>query len=152
MANKKNIYMYILIFLIYTIASAIGFALLAALVVKKEYTVERKIIINQPRQKVFDFLKFLKNQDQYNKWWQADPNAKTEYKGIDGTVGFMAAWDSADKKVGKGEEEIKSIKEGERVDYEIRFEKPFKGIAHAYMKTETEGNEHKSYLGFYGKK
>jgi hypothetical protein len=32
-----------------------------------------------------------------------DPNAKMEYKGTDGTVGFISAWDSKIKYVGKGE-------------------------------------------------
>jgi hypothetical protein len=56
-----------------------------------------------------------------------DPSLKKEFKGIDGTVGFVYYWESNNKQVGKGEQEIKKIIEGERIDYEIRFIKPFKG-------------------------
>ena len=36
-----------------------------------------------------------------------DRNVKKSFKGTDGTVGFVAAWDSDNKKVGKGEQEVK---------------------------------------------
>ena len=55
--------------------------------------------------------------------------------GTDGTVGFVSAWDSELNQVGKGEQEIISLQEGRRVDYEIRFEKPFKNISYAYIST-----------------
>lgn len=54
-----------------------------------------------------------------------DPNMKKDFRGTDGTVGFVYAWDG-NKKAGKGEQEIKKITEGERVDVEVRFEKPLK--------------------------
>jgi len=65
---------------------------------------------------------------------------KKEYRGIDGTPGFVSAWESNDKNVGKGEQKIKKIIEGDRIDYEIRFIKPFAGVANAYMKTTSVSN------------
>jgi hypothetical protein len=59
----------------------------------------------------------------------ADTNMKREFKGTDGNIGFVYAWDSQDKNVGKGEQEIIKLVEGERVDAEIRFIKPFEGVA-----------------------
>ncbi len=66
----------------------------------------------------------------------AGPALKKEFRGTDGTVGFVYAWDSNKKNAGKGEQEIKNIKEGERVDVEVRFQKPFHGIATAPIITE----------------
>ncbi len=65
-----------------------------------------------------------------------------------GTVGFISSWDSEQKNVGKGEQEIKNIKEGERIDYEIRFIKPFESTAPAYMITEGASNQTKVKWGF----
>jgi hypothetical protein len=65
-----------------------------------------------------------------------DPAMKKEYRGTDGAVGFVSAWDSDNKDVGKGEQEIKAITEGERVDFEIRFFEPFESTDLAYMTTE----------------
>ena len=48
-------------------------------------------------------------------------------------VGFVSAWESQNKNVGKGEQEIKKISEGKRIDFELRFIKPFAAVAKAYM-------------------
>lgn len=114
--------------------------LIAAVFVKKEYSVERDIAINKPKLIVFNYLKQLKNQDNFSKWALMDPNMKKEFRGTDGTVGFVSAWDSVEKNVGKGEQEIKKITDGERINYEIRFIKPFAGIANAYLSTISGSN------------
>jgi hypothetical protein len=38
-----------------------------------------------------------------------DPNMKKTYTGTDAEVGFISAWESTDKNVGVGEQEIKKI-------------------------------------------
>ena len=85
--------------------------LISALFVKKEYAVDKEIVINKPKQDVFNYVKYLKNQNQYNKWVMMDPNVRRNYAGTDGTAGFIAKWDSDNKNVGKGEQEIKKIKD-----------------------------------------
>lgn len=114
----------------------IAIPLIIALFVKKEYSVEREITIGKPQQEVFNYVKYLKNQDNYNKWVMTDPVMKKDFKGVDGTPGFVYAWSSKIKKAGKGEQEIKKVTEGERIDVEIRFEKPFEGIANIHFITE----------------
>ncbi|MFI5221075.1 MAG: SRPBCC family protein, partial [Bacteroidia bacterium] len=130
----------------------IALILIVALFLKKEYAVEREITINKPKQDVFNYVKFLRNQDNYSKWAMMDPNMKKEYTGTDGSVGFVSAWDSPMKDVGKGEQEIKKITEGERLDFEIRFKRPFEATDYAYMITETYAdNQTKIKWGFNGK-
>src|SRR5436853_2020024 len=90
--------------------------LIVALFVKSDYAIERQVTINKPKQEVFDYIKYVRNQDNYSVWNQRDPNMKKEYKGTDGTVGFIYSWDSENKEVGKGEQEIVNIKDGERID------------------------------------
>jgi len=118
------------------IVAIIVLVLLIALFVKKEYTVQRDIVINRPVAEVFEYIRFSKNQENYNKWWKADPNSKREYRGTDGTKGFVVAWDSKDNSVGAGAQEIKNIEPGNRIDFEIRFKRPFEGISQVYMATE----------------
>jgi uncharacterized protein YndB with AHSA1/START domain len=129
--------MNILLIILVVIVVIIAIILIAAAFTSKEYVIEREITINKPNQEVFNYIKFLKNADQYNKWVMTDPNLKKDFKGTDGTVGFTYYWDSANKNVGKGEQEITKIIEGERVDYEIRFIKPFEGTSVAYITTQT---------------
>ncbi|MCC6690268.1 MAG: SRPBCC family protein [Bacteroidia bacterium] len=123
-----------------------------ALFTAKEYSCERETTINKPKQVVFDYIKYLKNQDNFSKWAMMDPKMKKEYRGTDGTVGFVSAWDSEEKNVGKGEQEIKKIVEGERLDFELRFLKPFEATDYAYMTTEAVGEtQTKVKWGFNGK-
>lgn len=129
----------------------VAIPLILALFVEKNYAVERDIVIDQPKQEVFDYIKYLKNQDNYSKWATMDPDMEKSYKGTDGTVGFISAWDSENEDVGKGEQEIVKIEEGKRIDFELRFYEPFESTEPAYMTTETvEGNNTKVSWGFSG--
>ena len=112
----------------------IALPFIIALFVKNDYEVQRDITINRPEAEVFDYIKHLKNQDNYNVWSMADPNIKMHESGTDGTVGFVYGWES--EEVGVGEQEIKAIAEGERVDMELRFKEPFEGIGQTFMATE----------------
>jgi uncharacterized protein YndB with AHSA1/START domain len=117
------------------IALIIVLVLIVALFVKKDYLIEREITIDKPSGEVFDYIKYVKNQDHYNKWVMSDPNLKKQFKGTDGTVGFVYAWEGNDK-AGKGEQEIKEISEGKKLNLEIRFIKPFEGTAQTEMITQ----------------
>lgn len=123
------------ILLILLVIIAIPF--IVALFVKKDYAITRDIIINTPKQIVFDHIKFLKNQDDFTTWATMDSNMKKTYTGTDGTPGFISAWDSENKKVGKGEQTIIKIMEGNSIESQLHFIKPFEGFADAKMSTES---------------
>ena len=95
----------------------------------KVMTIEKTVSINKSISDVFDYLKQTKHQDQFSVWNMKDPNAKKTYSGVDGTKGFVYLWDSKDKSVGAGAQEITGISEGTRIDYELRFERPMKNTA-----------------------
>src|SRR6185437_266409 len=95
----------------------------------KEMIIEKNISINKNINEVFSFLKETKNQDKFSVWNMKDPGMKKSYSGIDGTKGFIYSWDSKDKNVGAGSQEITSINEGSRIDYELRFLHPMQNTA-----------------------
>ena len=128
--------MSIIITILLVAAGIIALLLIIALFIKREHYVKREIVINAPRQKVFDYVKLLTNQDKFNKHAMAGPDRKREYKGTDGTVGFIYAW-SGNKKAGQGEKEIKAIIEGKKIEAEIRFVKPMAATACIIMETES---------------
>jgi hypothetical protein len=84
--------MSIIVTILLAVAGIIALLLIIALFMKKEHYIKREIIINAPRQKVFDYVKLLKNQDKFNKHAMAGPDREREYKGTDGTIGFIYAW------------------------------------------------------------
>ncbi|HEY4874693.1 MAG TPA: SRPBCC family protein [Puia sp.] len=128
--------MNIIITILLIIAGIIALLLIVALFMKKEHYVKREIIINAPRQKVFDYLKFLKNQDEFNKGAMEDAGRKKEFKGTDGTVGYIYSW-SGNKNAGVGEKEIKNISDGRSIEMEIRFVKPMVTSATIIIETES---------------
>jgi hypothetical protein len=128
--------MNILITILLILAGAIALLLLIGLFMKKEHYVNREIIINAPRQKVFDYLRLLKNQDEFNKHAMVAPDRQREFKGTDGTVGYIYSW-KGNKSAGEGEKEIKNIIEGKRIETEIRFVKPMRVTASIIMETES---------------
>lgn len=116
-----------------------------------DYKVEREITINRPRAEVFAYAKILKNQNDWGPWVKQDPNIKLTYKGTDGEPGFVSAWESNMENVGVGEQEIKKIEDGKRIDSELRFKKPFESTSLAYMTMEDSGpNQTKVRWGFAG--
>ena len=126
--------MHILIIILLGIAALIAILLILALFAGKSYTVSRNIVIQKSKKQVFDYVKLIRNQDYYSKWVMVDPDKKKEFRGIDGTVGFVYAW-NGNKRAGEGEQEIMSITEAELIQTEIRFVRPFAGIAQANMAT-----------------
>lgn len=128
--------MNILITILSIITGFIALLLIVGLFMRKEHYVKREIIIRAPRQKVFDYIKLLKNQDEFNIHATAGSERKKEFKGTDGTVGYVYAW-SGDKDAGQGEKEILDIIEGKKVETEIRFTKPMQVSARVIMETES---------------
>ncbi len=128
--------MYILLTILSVLAGIIALFLIIALFTRKKYFIQREVVINAPLDKVFDYLRHLKNQDHFNKWVMADPEMQKEFKGVDGTVGFVYAW-NGNKKAGAGEQEIKGISEGKKIETDIRFIRPFAGLAQADFTTES---------------
>ncbi len=97
----------------------IAIPLIVALFVPNESTSEGQIVINKPKQEVFDYIKYVKNQDNFGKWQLSDPEIKTTSEGTDGTIGFKYSWES--KELGKGAQVITNIVEGERMESDMFF-------------------------------
>ena len=108
------------------------------------------ILINKPKADVFQYLKFIKNQDDWSPWKKKDPNMKQSFIGDDGTIGFIAKWEG-NKDVGIGEQEILEINENKSVISKLRFFKPWKSESHAYLILEelTQENTNVTW-GFSG--
>jgi phosphopantothenoylcysteine synthetase/decarboxylase len=130
----------------------IALLLIIALFINGNYSIEREVTIDKSKEEVFDYVKYLKNQNKFSVWAKIDLAMKTEFRGEDATVGFVSAWDSENPKAGKGEQKIIKIDEGERIDYEIHFIKPFEATNYAYMTFESPSKSATTVKwGFNGK-
>lgn len=96
-----------------------------------EMKIEKSVEIRKNDSEVFDYLKLTKNQDNFSVWNMADPSMKKEFRGTDGTVGFVYKWDSTNKNVGAGEQETKAIVKGKSIEFEVRFFRPMQNTGKA---------------------
>lgn len=138
--------------LILYIVLAIVFLIITLIAIApKNYDVSRSIEIAKPKDVVFSYLKSLKKQDEWSPWGKRDPNMQKKFTGTDGEVGAINYW-KGNKDVGEGEQEITKIVEGERIESELRFLKPFKSTSNAYMTVnEVDKDTTKVVWGFSGK-
>lgn len=110
-------------FLKYTLFTLVGLIVLLlviALFVPRTFHAEGTAVINRPNAEVFDFVKHIKNQEQYGVWFRMDPHIRKSYEGTDGTVGFRYTWKSDE--VGNGAQVITKIEEGKRIDMDLFFQ------------------------------
>lgn len=122
---------YILIFLFILIS----IPLIIAIFLPKDFDIEREIKINRPLTEVFDFIKYLKNQDKYSKWYDMDPGMNKTYQGTDGQVGFIAKWQSKNSDVGQGAQEIIYFQTNDIIKYKINFKEPFDSESYSNLQT-----------------
>jgi len=136
--------------LFYVVLTIIVLIVFLALIAPKAYDLSRSITINKPIAEVFNYLKYIKNQDDWSPWKKKDPNMKQEFTGVDGEVGFVSKWEG-NKDVGTGEQEITSITENKSVNSQLRFFKPWKSQSDAYLTVkEIDTNTTKVVWGFSG--
>src|SRR5690554_4014137 len=93
--------------------------LIVALFVPKESTSQGEVTINKSKQEVFEYIRYLKNQDNFGIWQLSDPDMETTMEGTDGTEGFRYSWDS--EEMGKGAQVITKIVENERMESDMYF-------------------------------
>ncbi|NNC70717.1 MAG: SRPBCC family protein [Flavobacteriaceae bacterium] len=136
--------------LLYIVIALVLLIVILALIAPKSYAVSREIVIDKPISEVYNYLKFIKNQDHWSPWQERDPDMKKTSTGTDGEVGFISAWESDHKQVGSGEQELLGLKENEEISTHLRFLKPFKSESDAYIRVNEANGGTKVTWGFSG--
>jgi hypothetical protein len=124
--------------------------LIAALILPKKYSVSVSTTIHKPKQVVMDYMRILKNQENYSVWVMEDSNLVPVITGVDGQVGAKQSWNSTNKSVGEGDQTITNITDN-RIDVDLKFVRPMKGEAKASNIFESiDSNSTKVIAEFYG--
>lgn len=135
---------------LYIIIGLIALIIILALIAPKTYKVSRSIEISRSKPEVFNYLKSLKNMDDWSPWAKKDPNMDKKFTGVDGEVGSVSYW-NGNKDVGEGEQEITRIVENERIESELRFLKPWKSTSDCFLQIdEVQAHKSKVTWGFTG--
>lgn len=136
---------------LYVIVSLVALIFIAAAFLPSTYYVERSVEVNKPTAEVFEYVRVLRNQQEFAVWQAMDPDAIKEYTGEDGQIGSTYSWDSQMDEVGAGEQELIKVEAPNRLEWELRFIRPFESTDVAFMTTTaTENGGTKVTWGFDG--
>lgn len=91
-----------------------------------QFACQRSIVINAPREKVFEQINNYKNWTNWSPYEKKDPNMKRTYSGPESGVGAKYGWSGNDE-VGVGGMEIKESKPPTKIAFNLHFDKPFEG-------------------------
>ncbi|WP_068119388.1 SRPBCC family protein [Tropicimonas marinistellae] len=109
-----------------------------AYLLPREITVERDIVVEAPPEAVFPYVNSLKEMQAWNPWLDRDPDVQLTFDGPDAGVGARMSWQSEQRDVGSGSQEIVESVENERVISALDFGDM--GTASASLSLSAEGN------------
>lgn len=134
--------------LVYILVGVVLLFGVLALLAPKKFDLERSIVVDRPIEQVHARLRSLRDQDKWSTWSSKDPNMVRTYRGAaDGEIGLIAHW-VGNKQVGEGEQALKKVAD-HRIDFELRFLKPFKATNDAYFLVEPAPSGTKVTWGFH---
>lgn len=140
--------MKILKYLLFTILGIVALALIVAAFLPKSFHVEASQVINRPVHDVYDYVRYIRNQEAYSIWFKMDPNMQKNYSGTDGSVGGTLTWTS--KEVGDGKQTITALQDDTRVDIDLYLMDEKKPGKHYFLTTPTGANQTKVTIALDG--
>jgi hypothetical protein len=111
------------------------------------WTYEQSISINAPVEKVWEHINSLQALSTWNPWSSKDPDLKTAITGKDGEPGAIYSWDSLVREVGAGNQTIIEVVPMMELTSKIKFIRPFKGTADAYISISPDNGGTKATWG-----
>ena len=129
----------------------IAIIVVLGLVAPKDYSVERAILIDSPKELVFDQVKYFRNWQAWSPWAEGDSLMTWTVEGIDGTEGSSYIWEGDPKGAGTGEMTNTGIEEYAEIAYHLRFIDPMESESDGYVRISEEEGKTNAVWGFYGK-
>ncbi|MDR2204612.1 MAG: SRPBCC family protein [Flavobacteriaceae bacterium] len=124
------------------VAIILVYCAVAILFFDSRYHSEKSIIINAPKEKVWQNVNSMKAINSWSPWMEMDPNMNVEYKGTSGEIGDYFHW-KGNEDAGEGEEEITEIVPNEKISTKIHFMAPMNDNATSGIHLKSEGNSTK---------
>ncbi|KMQ65634.1 hypothetical protein ACM46_07100 [Chryseobacterium angstadtii] len=115
------------------------YVLIAMFAFDKKYHFEQSVVINAPKEKVWQNVGSLKAYNVWDPFSKADKDIVITYSGAGDKVGDSYHWKGNDE-VGEGEQSITELVPNEKMITKLHFIKPFEGDAVATFVLTPEGS------------
>lgn len=115
------------------------YAVIAMLAFSKDYHFEKSVVINAPKEKVWQHVGSTRAFNTWNPFAKADPNVVITYSGTSGQVGDTYHW-KGNEHIGEGEQTVTEVVPNEKLTSKLHFIKPYEGEATGNFILTPEGN------------
>lgn len=115
----------------------IAYAVIAMLTFSKDYHYEKSIVINAPKEKVWQYVGSLKGYNMWDPFSKEIKNIKITYSGEGNKMGDSYHWKGDDS---EGEQSIMETVPNEKLATQLHFIKPFEGNAKSALVLTPDGN------------
>ncbi|AZB23149.1 MULTISPECIES: SRPBCC family protein [Chryseobacterium] len=115
----------------------IVYAVIAMLAFSKDYHYEKTVVINAPKEKVWQYVGSLKGYNMWDPFSKEIKNIKITYSGEGTKMGDSYHWKGDDS---EGEQAIMETVPNEKMVTQLHFIKPFEGNAKGTFVLTPEGN------------
>lgn len=119
----------VLTYILSALVSIIALILIVASLQPTNWSVERSVLIEAPREKVWAIVSDLNRYTEWNPYARMDPDARITVTGPAATVGSSYAWDG--NQSGAGRMTTAALVNGSRIDFQLAFERPMSVINEA---------------------
>ncbi len=123
----------------FLILLVIAYAVIALLAFDKHFYFEKSIVINAPKEKVWQHAGSLKGFNTWNPFIKLDKNVVITYTGNTGEVGEAYHWKGNDQ-VGEGKQTVVEAIPNEKLTSSLHFIKPWEGDAKGSFILTPEGS------------
>lgn len=123
----------------FIILLAVIYAIVAVLAFDKNHHMERSVVINAPKEKVWQHVGSLKEYNVWDPFSKADKDIVITYSGAGDQVGDSYHW-KGNSKVGEGEQSVTETVPNDKFTTKLHFIEPFEGDAVAKFVLTPEGN------------
>lgn len=113
------------------------YAVIAMLAFSKDYHYEKSIVINAPKDKVWQHTNSLKAYNTWDPFSKEIKNFSVTYSGAGDQIGDSYHWTGDDS---EGEQSITEITPNEKLGTQLHFIKPFEGMAKSNIVLTPEGS------------
>ncbi|MBI1184569.1 hypothetical protein GC194_09870 [bacterium] len=122
--------------------------IIIGLVSPKEATVQRTVLIDAPREVVWQNISSLEAQHDWSPWARRDENMEMNYEGEKGQVGSKYSWHS--EVVGAGYQQITAVSDMQKMEQDLVFTEPFNSKANVWIEMQdAENGQQEVTWGFH---
>jgi hypothetical protein len=98
---------------------------------RKEFDISRTVVINRPKEEVFNFVRQLKKERQWMPWFLNDFEGILKYKGEDGKLDSLLYW-KGHRKFYEGTQKIVKLNQGKIIETRFLIVRPFRIVLLEY--------------------